>query len=182
MTDHPSQQTPDPQPPAPPEPDPMLAAALQNASDRPSGPSKLTMGLVAAVVLVAGFVGGFFVGGSDDSKEAGGPGGIPAVGGDFPLGGQAPGGGRAPVGGGDFTAGTITSVDGDTLTITTADGSTVEVDASDATVTLTEDGSVSDLKAGDSVVVSGENDGTGRITADSVDEGGRFLRGAQSDN
>jgi hypothetical protein len=140
------------------------------------------MGLAAALVLVAGFVGGFFVGASgDDSKVAGGPGGFPAVRGDFPQGAEGPGGGQIPGGGADFTAGTIESVDGNTLTITTADGSTVEVDADDATVTLREDGSVSDLKEGDSVVVSGQNEGDGKMTADSVDEGGGPLRGPQGD-
>lgn len=87
--------------------------------------------------------------------------------GQFP-GGTLPGGADR----GGFTSGTVTSVDGDTVTIELADGSTVKVTASaDTTVTTTSDADVSDLKKGDTITAIGEADSDGNVTATTISEG-----------
>jgi hypothetical protein len=86
--------------------------------------------------------------------------------------GGAPSGDLAGGAGGDFTAGTVTAVDGDTVTIETTDGSTVTVTTTDdTTVTTTEDSSVSALTEGDSLTVVGEADDDGNVAATSISEG-----------
>jgi hypothetical protein len=155
----------------PPE-DPQLAQALAAASQqRPPGPSRLTLGLAAALVAVGGFASGYVVGNHHGeqhqaSDRLGLPGGFVSG----PDGGQ-PGGGQPP-NAGDFTAGTVTKVDGDTVTVKTASGDEVTVKTdSDTDVTITKDGSVSDLSAGDPVVVTGNRQSDGSISADSISEG-----------
>jgi hypothetical protein len=164
----------DPSAAAPPS-DTDLTAALASASERPRGLSKLTLGLAGALLAVAGFVGGMFVGGNDSSSDTAAIGqGPDQMLREFPDGGGLNGGG--PNGGmridGDATIGTVESIDGDTITVKTPDGDTVEVSAGDSTdVTITTDGSVSDLHEGDSVVVSGDTADDGSIDADSIREG-----------
>ncbi|MCW2747189.1 MAG: hypothetical protein JWP10_331, partial [Nocardioidaceae bacterium] len=134
---------------------------------------KATLALVAAVLLAGGFFAGYVIKGDGASATASsgrqmGAGGFP--------GGNAEGGAPgAPSGagaaGGGITAGTVSSVDGDTITIKTADGKSVKVKTgTSTTVTLNTEGSVSDLASGDSVVVRGETaDGT--LKAESITEG-----------
>jgi len=90
-----------------------------------------------------------------------------------------PGGARA-----GFTAGTITSIDGDTITLKRADGSTVKVSTSGSTtVTKTSKAKVTDLSAGDSITVIGQADASGNVTATRISEGdaafGGFVGGAR---
>jgi hypothetical protein len=69
-------------------------------------------------------------------------------------------------GGGVF--GTITKVEGNTLTVTQRDGSTATVVVpSGTTISKTVDGSLSDLKSGTSIVVRGTT-ADGKTTAESV--------------
>jgi uncharacterized protein DUF5666 len=163
-------------PPRPPG-DPQLANALEAAANRPTGPSRVTLGLAGAVLLVGGFGGGYVVGHqtADDQQAAADrgvfPGGFTQGG---PDGSQPPGAQAPNIG--DLTAGTITKVDGDTITIKTSDGDEVTVQTDSGTdVTVTKDGSVSDLSTGDQVVVSGNRDSDGSISADSIAEGSNRL-------
>ena len=72
---------------------------------------------------------------------------------------------------GAATAGTIVSVDGDTMTVRTAAGSTVKVTLSSSTaIRLTNTGAPSDLKAGARVLVLGPNN-NGTVVARSVTSG-----------
>ncbi len=72
---------------------------------------------------------------------------------------------------GAATAGTIVSVDGDTMTVRTAAGSTVKVTLSSSTaIRLTNTGAPSDLKAGARVLVLGPNN-NGTVAARSVTSG-----------
>jgi hypothetical protein len=169
-----------PQSPALPRPDdPELTQALAAASRRPTSTSRVTLGLAGALLLVGGFAGGYAVGqhGADDHQPASRvtfPGGFPGGG----SGGSqsGPGSGPQPRGIGGVTAGTVTKVDGDTVTITTADGNEVSVATdADTDVTVTSEGSLSDLSSGDPVVVTGTRQGDGSIDADSISEGGNRL-------
>ncbi|MEV4258472.1 hypothetical protein AB0J52_35400 [Spirillospora sp. NPDC049652] len=155
----------------------------------PNGP---TLYLVAAVLLVAGFLGGIFThkamagggSGSSGDRAAGGPGGrgfgggYGGYGGGFrnggsPGGGGAPGGG-AP-GGGGMTAGTVTKVVGDTLYLKTSDGRTVTVKTNGSTrIQITRTGTVKDLKNGTMLIVRGTSGSDGSMTATSVNEGAGF--------
>jgi hypothetical protein len=86
-------------------------------------------------------------------------------------GGGTPGGTGA-TGGGNFTSGTISAVDGDTVTLTLTDGSTVKVKTStDTTVTKSDTAAVTDLKKGETVTVIGTTDSSGNVTATTVTEG-----------
>lgn len=124
--------------------------------------SKLTLALVVALVAVAAFGGGVFFqrstgAATTTTTAAGGP---PAA------------GRQAPGDGGGFVSGEVTKVSGSTLTITQPDGSSVQVTTNGETkVTVSSDGALSDLKAGDTVVVQGEQGSNGDLTASSVTEG-----------
>src|SRR5262249_28517222 len=89
-----------------------------------------------------------------------------------PEGGPFGGGQGGPfAGGGGFAAGTITQVDGSTLTVKTMAGDTVKVTTSGNTnIVLTKDIKLSDLAKGDTVRVIGQSDGD-IVTAQSVVRG-----------
>lgn len=115
---------------------------------------------VAAVAI--GLFGGILIGhstaSSSSSQSAGTRGGF----------GGAAGGGA----GGGFTAGTIASIDGGTITLTLTDGSKVKVTTgTSTTVTKSAAGKVSDLATGETVTVRGTKDSNGNVTATSVSEG-----------
>jgi hypothetical protein len=80
-----------------------------------------------------------------------------------------------------FAVGTVTAVNGSTLTIKTANGTTDTVTTTSSTnVTITKAGSVSDLKSGDQITVIG-NTANGVTTATRIAEGrmgALFGRGA----
>jgi ABC-type Fe3+-hydroxamate transport system substrate-binding protein len=125
--------------------------------------------LALAAALAIGGIAGVAIGQSTAQSAA--PAGFGQ--GQFPGGanigddGGLPGGGR-----GDFTSGTVTSVDGDVVTITLQDGSTVTISTTaDTTVTKTVDATVSDLAAGEEIVVTGTKDASGNVTATSITQG-----------
>jgi Domain of unknown function (DUF5666) len=133
-----------------------------------------TMLLVLGVVVAVGFVGGLLLGRATAPENAANlPGNLPLPGGgNFPGGGTSANGGNLP-GGGGFTAGTIQSVDGDTIYVETADGQTVEVRTSgDTDVQVTSEGSVDDLAEGDTVIVQGDQQDDGSVDATNIAEGG----------
>jgi len=133
----------------------------------------VTPTLVLVAVLAVGVVGGVVIGQS--TATAAGPGGMSQ--GQFPgTGGTTDG--TAPTGMGDFTSGTIVSVDGSTVVLELEDGSQVTVNtADDTTVTKTTDSTVSDLAAGEEVTVIGAADDDGTVTATSISQGARGFGG-----
>ncbi len=127
---------------------------------------------VAAVAI--GLFGGILIGhstaSSSSSQSAGTRGGFGGAAGGGAGGGF--GGGFGGGAGGGFTAGTISSIDGDTITLTLTDGSKVKVTTgTSTTVTKSAAGKVSDLAAGETVTVRGAKDSSGNVTATSVSEG-----------
>jgi hypothetical protein len=126
--------------------------------------------LVIVAVLGIGVVGGVLIGQNTASaSQAAGMGTRPDGAGG--TSGDAPTGGFGGAGGG-FTSGTVTAVDGDTVTLELEDGSTVTVTTTDdTTVTTTTESSVSDLAEGDSLTVVGEADDDGNVAATSISEG-----------
>ena len=81
---------------------------------------------------------------------------------------------------GDLTAGTIQSIDGDTIIVKLPDGSTATVKTTDSTnVTKAAASSVSDLKAGETLMVRGPKDGSGDVSATSISEGPNGFFGAR---
>ena len=128
----------------------------------------ITPVLALIAVLAIGLIGGVLIGKSTATTAL--PSGFNP--GSLPDG--APSGG----GFGDFTSGTIVSVDGSTITLELEDGSSVTIStADDTTVTQTTDASVSDLTAGDEITVVGEADDDGNVTATSISEGARGFGG-----
>jgi len=150
-----------------------LSAALEQARTKApasAGVNKATLGLAAALLLVGGFVGGYV---TKDATSGGGdrPGGT-FTRMDGPGGGKGgPGGVGGPV---NLTIGTITKVDGNTVTIKTTSGSTVKATiGSDTNVNVTKTGNVKDLSKGDEIVVNGQRDGD-TIAAEFVSKGRAF--------
>lgn len=142
-----------------PTPQPVVAA-------KKSWARFITPVLALVAALVIGFFGGLLVGqnsGSGNGGQSGFPGNM----------GEMPGGGTGgPSGMGGATSGTISSIDGDSITLTLADGSTVTVTTTgDTSVTATEQSSVSQLSEGDTITVLGESDADGNVAADSISEG-----------
>ena len=75
---------------------------------------------------------------------------------------------------GGFTAGTIDSIDGNSIVITLTDGTKVSIAASNSTkVTTTVNGTVGDLKVGERITVVGQKTGA-TVAAASITEGGQF--------
>jgi hypothetical protein len=134
--------------------------------------SKLAAVLSALLLLSAGFWGGITLE-KDDGSSGSGAGGFAAAFGSAGRTGAAAGGSgfRALLGGGssNATTGTLTDIIGKALYVTTASGSLVKVTlASSTTVTRDAKASLSTLKVGDSVVVSGVKTGNGKMTASSI--------------
>ena len=83
--------------------------------------------------------------------------------------GNGNGNGRPP---GGFAFGTVTAVDGNTITLSSFDGSTVTVTTTPSTtVTKSVQGSLSDLKVGQNVRAMGTTGSDGTVAATSVSEG-----------
>ena len=133
------------------------------------GVGKLTLGLGAAVLLVASFFGGIATHAAI-AKPAAQTAAQPQrpAGRQFPgQNGQTPGGTGAPRG----TAGTIDHVDGTDVYVKTQDGRTVKVSTSDTTqVRVTQDGKLADLKAGSTIIVQGDTGSDGTVTAQTITE------------
>ncbi|QNE45756.1 hypothetical protein F1C58_01745 [Glaciihabitans sp. INWT7] len=108
-------------------------------------------------------------GGGQNGGQNGGKGGPPG-------GPGQQGNATRPGGFGGITAGTIQSVDGDTVTVKLRDGSTVTVKTTDTTtVTKSATSTVADLKAGETITVRGARDGSGSVSATSISEGANPL-------
>jgi ABC-type Fe3+-hydroxamate transport system substrate-binding protein len=180
-----------------PPPAPDISGQLKPArSGGGAGLPKVTLGLIGAVLLAGGFVGGIAVGkhnsSSSSSKTAATPGGGTRSRGGFGGGygggfGGGTGGGTAGTTGGatgganggatggargGAVTGTVSAVNGSTITVTDSTGKTVTVTTSpQTTVTIGKTGAVSDLATGSQVTVLGTPDSSGNITARSVVSG-----------
>ena len=133
----------------------------------------LTPALALIAALIVGGVACVLIGQNTApaSNISGLPGGFPSG---FPGqgGGQGQNGGTPGGAGGGFASGTITSVDGSTITIKKSDGTTVKVTTSDSTtVTKSSTAKVSDLSTGDTITVIGQADSSGDVTATRISEG-----------
>ncbi len=152
------------------------------AAGRPT--SKVTLILVGVVVLVVGFLGGIlthraYAGtGSGTGTQAAGPNGGTGRGYGFgrsgasgaPNGGYGNGNGTGTGFGG--TVGTVDHVSGNTVYVKTSDGKIVKVTVgSGTTISITKDGKVTDLSAGQSVVVQGQTGSDGSVNANRITEG-----------
>ena len=139
-------------------------------------PNKLTWVLLVALVLALGFAMGACVqkgvstatnGSMNQPPIAVDPSGVNA----------GPPAGRP----GDFTIGTVESIEGSTMTIATPDGRTITVVVPDGTsITSTVEVTLADIPVGSDVIVRGTEGDDGTLTADSVTEGtGRFPAGGR---
>jgi hypothetical protein len=144
---------------------------------------KVTLALSAGILIAAGFVGGVLV----QKHLGGGPGsggaraGAPAAfgagrgRGSFTGGsGSAGFGGTGSGTGTDSITGSITVVSGDTLYITAGNGSVYTVKTSGGTaVQISSTGSLSQLKPGQTVTVSGTQGSGGTVDATTITAGNR---------
>jgi hypothetical protein len=131
--------------------------------------------LITAVIIG---VGSFFGGMQYGKSQTGSLSGIPSDFGNFDpsqlgnfAGGPGAGGGfaRAGAGGNGFASGEILSIDEDSITISLPDGGSRLVFFSDTSkVTMSEEGAVEDLVSGISVMVTGESNDDGSVTAATI--------------
>ena len=125
------------------------------------GLSKVTIGLLAAIALVLAFGGGILVqktwGSTTTTAAAPGP---QRFGNGTPPSGF-PGAGRSG------TAGTIDRVEGGTVYVKQQDGTVIKVTTSDSTQ-VTVAGTLSDLKAGERIVIQGQKGSDGSVTAQRI--------------
>lgn len=129
--------------------------------------SRTTLVLAGLVVLAVAFGGGAWTHaafGSSSSSTPTRPSGTQAG----TQGGQQQGGGFRGAGG-RGTTGTVDHVDGTTVYVKTAQGTEVKVSTSDSTtVGVTQQGKLSDLKPGATVVVQGQAGEDGTVTAQAI--------------
>lgn len=133
----------------------------------------ITPALAIVAALVIGLFGGILIGHASgstsqaSSTQRGAFGGAGGAGGTGAAGTGAAGGFA-----GGFTAGTIMSIEGDTVILKLTDGSTVKVTTSSTTrVTTSNTAAITDLKKGETITVVGAKDSSGNVTATSVSEG-----------
>ena len=155
---------------------------------------KVTTALVAALLLCGGFLGGvllekheagsstrgsgfsFAGAGTGTGTGAGGTGragrgGFGGFGGTG-TGTGAGGGTGTGTGSGSAITGTVTVVSGNTIYVTAADGSVYTVTTNGSTaISIAQTGTISQLKPGQKVVVSGSGDNNGNVTATSITAG-----------
>ncbi|KAE8129176.1 MULTISPECIES: hypothetical protein [Bifidobacterium] len=148
------------------------SSAASVAVARENGPKINTVTWILIVVVAALIfgAGGFFLGRS--TAPASPASSYSRYGMRNRNGGTGSGSGSGGMMGGFGARGTVTKVDGDTITIKEADGTTVTVQGSSSTpVTVTSKGKISDLKSGDTVTVIGQNDNGTISSPQSIMEG-----------
>jgi hypothetical protein len=143
--------------------------------------------LTAALIVVIGILGGFYVGAkygqghptaaASSNAAAAGGGGTGAGAGAFARGAGGAGGGAGAFGGGagagaagaNATLGTITAVSGDTITVVNPrTNASVKVNVSSARITKTVDGSPADLTQNQTVTIIGQTGSDGVVTATTI--------------
>jgi len=162
-------------------------------SGRGGGRSTTTTVILCLVLVALGLLGGIFIGhhfgqpasaatgnGAPGFGQGGFPGGFGNGNGNGGANGNGNGNGTAPSfpGNGQFQLGTITSIDGNTITLKTRTGTTIKVNVGSRTdIQITKSGSIGDLSNGDSIVVVGSRSSDGTIAATRISEGGGFAGG-----
>ncbi|HEX7307357.1 hypothetical protein [Lentzea sp.] len=138
--------------------------------ERKAGFGKTTVVLGVAALAIVAFVGGVFVQKSFGSTQT--PTRQNAAGRQFPGGNGTPPSGaqQRPNGGfGRGTVGTVDHVDGTTVYVKTQNGQVVKVSTSDSTkVEITSEGKLTDLKAGQQVVVQGQAGQDGTVNGQTI--------------
>jgi len=143
--------------------------------------------LTAGMIVVIGVLGGFYLGAKYGqghptpsatpvaaTTSGAGTGTGRFAGGGAGFGGGAGGGGIAPA-----VAGTVTAVNGTTITVTDRTGRAVKVDVSGARITRTQQGTAADLTENATVTVVGQTGADGTVTAQTVAIGGGLGGGRQ---
>jgi hypothetical protein len=155
---------------------PAVEGDLNTEMRRAAQPfSKATVVLAGLVVIAAAFAGGAWTHSAfgSTSSSAGtarqpGAGGPQAGNPSGTQGGTGTGAGGFR-GAGRGTSGTVERVEGSTVYVKTAQGTEVKVSTSDSTtVGLTQPGKLADLKPGATVVVQGQPDQDGAVTAQAI--------------
>ena len=130
----------------------------------------LTRVLLVVLVAAAGFIGGVLVERNQQPASAA----PTSTASSFRGGGGGANGGNAGAGaGGGATVGTITLIDGTNVYITTAQGDVVKVLTNpQTTISVSKDGTLSDLDPSKTVVVQGATNADGTVTASQISQGG----------
>lgn len=147
-------------------PAPAVTAPGPAATSRPRW---LTFALAVVAALLVGGIAGGAIGNGIGSAQASA---VARQGDGFAgRGGADAGPGGAADAGGGFVTGTITKVDGTTLTVKSPNGQSVTVTTTGSTtVTTAKKGKVTDLKQGDTVVVRGQQS-NGSVAATVIQAG-----------
>jgi hypothetical protein len=150
-------------------------ASIPPAPRRRSAARLITPALALVAAIGIGVVGGVVIGqntaSASDARGSGAQGAFGDAAGDAPAGG----------GMGGLTAGTVTAVDGSTVTLELDDGSTVTVTTTDdTTVTTSDEATVADLAEGDTLTVVGEADDDGTVEATAITEGATGMGGMRT--
>lgn len=137
------------------------------------------LAIVGGIVVLLAVGGGAFYGGMlyeqqqatnlRNSFFAGRNGNGQGTGQGFGNGGNGFGGGGQ--GGGRGTFGQIKTIDGNTLTVSTPQNVVTVTIGGNTVITKTVAGTAGDLKVGDNIVVRGQPDASGNITATNIQEG-----------
>jgi hypothetical protein len=129
----------------------------------------VSSGLLAVVLIAAGFIGGVQVQKHQDGDSAGAGGPRGAGGGAGFAARLAQGGTASGSAGSAATAGTVANIKGSVLYVTSADGTTIRIKTDDnAKVTRNASSSVGAVHPGDTVVVQGTKAASGTVTATSI--------------
>jgi len=148
--------------------DPAVGGDLNEEMRRAAKPfSRTTLVLAGLVVLAIAFGGGAWTHAAFGSSSPSAP-TRPAAGAQGGTQGTAGQGGFRGAGG-RGTTGTVDHVDGTTVYVKTAQGNDVKVSTSDSTtVGVTQQGKLSDLKPGSTVVVQGQAGDDGTVAAQTI--------------
>ena len=130
----------------------------------------LTRVLLVVLIAAAGFIGGVLV--ERNQQPAAASTTNPAA--TFRAGNNGNGNGNAAGGpGGGATVGTITLIDGTNVYVTTAQGDVVKVLTNpQTTISVSKNGTLSDLDPAKTVVVQGASNPDGTVTASQITQGG----------
>jgi hypothetical protein len=128
----------------------------------------LTRVLLVVLIAAAGFIGGVLVERNQQPAAASTTNAAAFRGGNNGA-GNAAGGGP----GGGATVGTITLIDGTNVYVTTAQGDVVKVLTNpQTTISVSKNGTLSDLDPAKTVVVQGATNADGTVTASQITQGG----------
>lgn len=149
---------------------------LSGMLSRRGGRSTTTTVILCLVLVAVGLLGGVFIGHHFGQPAAAATGGNARFGqGGFPGFGNGSGAPPSFPAGGQLQFGTITSINGNTITLKSRTGATLKVNVgSGTTIQVTKSGSIGDLGTGDTIVVVGSKSSDGSIAAQRISEGGGF--------